>query len=235
MLHVILLHGLGAHGITLTMFENHIKDLNIKIHVCSYLTFFNTIENITKKIIKYVQHNINPSDDILIIGHSLGGIIARHICSSLSTHHIRTVMTLGTPHDGAILANRIFAFLPPIKLIKIVRQLSKQSKHINSCPHFPDHIRHVNIIGIKKLDWINPLNWITLLMLSNEHSHDGVVEYDSCISTRNDAVHEIYISHIGMLFSEHVERIISYEIYRIIKDEMRNEDQTNWRFSCNKT
>lgn len=220
MLHVILLHGLGAHGITLTKFENHMRDFNVKIHVCSYLTFFNTIEKITTKILNYINDNININDQILIIGHSLGGIVARHVCFYCTTHNIRTVLTLGTPHDGAVLANKIFNIIPPIRLITIIKQLSKKSQHIISCPHFPTHIRHVNIIGLKKIDWINPLNWLTLLMLSPEHSHDGVVEYDSCISTRNDVVHEIDISHIGMLFSNDVERIISYEIYRIIKDEI---------------
>ena len=218
MLHVILLHGLGAHGITLTMFENHVQNLGAKGYVCSYLTFFNKIEKITESVLSFMKINIPTNDPVVIIGHSLGGIIARHV-SSRSTHNIKTILTLGTPHDGAILANTIFKILPPVKMITIVRQLSKNSSHIRTCPHIPEHIRHVNIIGLKKVDWINPINWITGLLLRREESHDGVVEYTSCIATRNDAIHEVDISHIGMLFSNTVERIISDEIYRIMKQE----------------
>lgn len=218
MIHIILLHGLGAHGITLTQFENHATGFTVKVHVCSYLTFFNTIENITSKIILYLNQNIPRFDPILIVGHSLGGIIARHL-SATTSHNIQTAITLGTPHRGAKLANRIFRVLPFVKSITIVKQLSRDSLHINECPHFPEHVRHVNIIGIKRTDWINPINWVTSILLRSEHSHDGVVEYDSCIGTRNDVVHEINTSHIGMLISDQVKRIISYEIYRIMKGE----------------
>ena len=63
-------------------------------------------------------------DRVHVVGHSLGGLIARYYVQRMGGHrHIRTLITLGTPHGGTELA-RMARVLP------LVRQLRPDSEII---------------------------------------------------------------------------------------------------------
>ena len=56
-------------------------------------------------------------EQVHVIGHSLGGLIARYYVQRLGGHQrVRTVVTLGTPHQGTVLARAG-------QLLPLVRQL----------------------------------------------------------------------------------------------------------------
>jgi triacylglycerol lipase len=57
------------------------------------------------------------SDQIHVVGHSLGGLIARYYVQRLGGHErVHTCVTLGTPHQGTVAAR-----LLPWPLVKQVR------------------------------------------------------------------------------------------------------------------
>jgi triacylglycerol lipase len=61
------------------------------------------------------------SEKVHVIGHSLGGLIARYYAQRMGGHqHVHTLVTLGTPHQGTALA-RAGSVLP------LVRQLRPDS------------------------------------------------------------------------------------------------------------
>ncbi|HET8961773.1 alpha/beta hydrolase, partial [Nocardioides sp.] len=61
------------------------------------------------------------SEKVHVIGHSLGGLIARYYIQRMAGHaHVHTLVTLGTPHQGTALA-RAGSALP------LVRQLRPDS------------------------------------------------------------------------------------------------------------
>jgi triacylglycerol lipase len=65
---------------------------------------------VTKKIRELRQRGV-LGDEINIIGHSMGGLVARDVAAELnragSTCRVRTIVTLGTPHHGSPLANSL--------------------------------------------------------------------------------------------------------------------------------
>jgi triacylglycerol lipase len=60
-------------------------------------------------------------DRIHVVGHSLGGLIARYYVQRLGgTDRVQTLVTLGTPHQGTVLARAG-------RLVPLIRQLSPES------------------------------------------------------------------------------------------------------------
>ncbi len=62
------------------------------------------IADIAEHLESYIDTNINPppETEIDLVGHSLGGIIARiYVQNNPSDHQVNQVITLGSPHHGA--------------------------------------------------------------------------------------------------------------------------------------
>jgi len=70
-------------------------------------------------------HGIIDNERIHVIGHSMGGLIARYYVQRLAgDRHVHTLVTLGTPHHGTQLA-----WAAP--LLPLVRQLTPNSSVIH--------------------------------------------------------------------------------------------------------
>lgn len=74
---------------------------------------------------------------VIVIGHSMGGLVAREALSHRSTDNQRSiadetgqVITIGTPHQGAMVT-------PPLNLLPLGRALSPGSPELAALPHFP--------------------------------------------------------------------------------------------------
>lgn len=78
-----------------------------------------TAQDLAVAVEKLVRES--GADKVHVIGHSLGGLITRYYVQRMSGHeHVHTVVTLGTPHQGTVLA-RAGSVLP------LVRQLRPDS------------------------------------------------------------------------------------------------------------
>ena len=64
---------------------------------------------------------------ITLIGHSMGGLVARSAChrGSAWTHRVRHVITLGTPHDGAPLEQAVHAMSAALHLAPETRPFAR--------------------------------------------------------------------------------------------------------------
>lgn len=106
-----------------------------------------------------------PVEEIVLIGHSMGGLIIRIACDLAAqregswVEHIQRVFYLGTPHDGADLARlshataRVLGVLPhPITRLvgTVLNQRSQGVKDLNAgTPHIAwlSHAQHYLLIG----------------------------------------------------------------------------------------
>lgn len=78
-----------------------------------------TAQDLAVAVQKLVEES--GAEKVHIIGHSLGGLITRYFVQRMGGHeHVHTVVTLGTPHQGTVLA-RAGSVLP------LVRQLRPDS------------------------------------------------------------------------------------------------------------
>lgn len=103
---VILLHGLHMHSWHLVFMRKElIKDKNLDVRYFGYpSTLFN--DRILYKLNRLV--NCIPIDnEIVLVGHSMGGLVSRLFLSTFKPKRKIKLITLGTPHNGSLVANTL--------------------------------------------------------------------------------------------------------------------------------
>ncbi|MGD1219706.1 MULTISPECIES: esterase/lipase family protein [Streptomyces] len=110
---VLLRRNLAQHG------RQHVESLNYSPLTCDIRT---AAELLGRHIEEICERTGHPRVDI--VGHSLGGLIARYYAQCLGGDaHVRTLVTLGTPHSGTRVA-------PLMNAHPIVRQMRPGSEVI---------------------------------------------------------------------------------------------------------
>ncbi|MER5474481.1 alpha/beta fold hydrolase [Streptomyces sp. NPDC002935] len=103
---LLLRRNLAQHG------RQHIESLNYSPLTCDIRTAAELLGRHIEEICERTGH-----DQVDIVGHSLGGLIARYYVQCLGGDtHVRTLVTLGTPHSGTRVA-------PLMNAHPIVRQM----------------------------------------------------------------------------------------------------------------
>lgn len=203
--HVILIHGFGSHGLTMSLMRTYIMRYSNYNVICpTYQSlFFSSIETIGANVVEQINKCVKSGDTIHFIGHSLGGIIAKFICNSILLVQgvkIGHIVTLGTPHNGTLLATRVLKKFPILKYISpIVPQLTKDSHTIRNIRH-PETKIGV-IVGTKNSHIFNPVVYLGGLFLKDINSHDGVVEMESNLITKATSLIMLHVNHVEMLWS----------------------------------
>lgn len=110
---VLLRRNLAQHG------RPHIESLNYSPLTCDIRTAAELLGRHIEEICERTGQ-----DRVDIVGHSLGGLIARYYVQRLGGDmHVRTLVTLGTPHSGTRVA-------PLMNAHPIVRQMRPDSEVI---------------------------------------------------------------------------------------------------------
>ncbi|MET9900129.1 alpha/beta fold hydrolase [Streptomyces sp. NPDC006446] len=103
---LLLRRNLAQHG------RQHIESLNYSPLTCDIRTAAELLGRHIEEICERTGH-----ERVDIVGHSLGGLIARYYVQCLGGDtHVRTLVTLGTPHSGTRVA-------PVMNAHPIVRQM----------------------------------------------------------------------------------------------------------------
>ena len=210
MKHIVLLHGLGSHGVTMRYLKAYI-DLfsDYKTHAFSYYSITSDIGQITQYMEDVFNVNFSYSDDVCIIGHSLGGVIAAKLASSKQLRcKVSQIITLGSPHSGAILANKISTKIPFItKIFPIVEELSYGSALLKY--NIIEKCKVGVIVGNKHKSYWNPLIILGRMILGDNFIHDGVVRLSEnenntlCISDYAC----LHVDHVNLLWSSKVAKM----------------------------
>ncbi|WP_433166082.1 esterase/lipase family protein [Kribbella sp. CA-247076] len=117
---ILLAHGIIDNHTVFALMRRHLQRRGFsRIHTFSYspltLDVRRTAERMGAEIERICEES--GSDQVHVIGHSLGGLIARYYVQRLGGHErVHTCVTLGTPHQGTVAAR-----LLPWPLVKQVR------------------------------------------------------------------------------------------------------------------
>ncbi|SIN87409.1 triacylglycerol lipase [Salinivibrio sp. ES.052] len=101
---IVTLHGLYMHGVFFIPLCERLEKHGHQVLNVSYNTLNPDLDEINAKIDAFI--NQEPT---ILIGHSMGGLIIRRYlegkaASAQPTDNVKAVITLGTPHQGAKLA-----------------------------------------------------------------------------------------------------------------------------------
>lgn len=206
MKHIILIHALFMKSFTMKILGNKLNKLesNIKIHYFDYKStkysdrILQDLDNLIKSF------NLSNGDEIFLVGHSMGGLIARLYLEKYEPQKIRGLITMGTPHQGSQLGK--FLYNTPFS---IFLGTSGKSGIKDNIPEWSGNYNMYCIAGI-----FNHKLFLNLFNLNNNNDDsDGTVFVKEAIlenSTKNIIVPNT--SHMQLLFSNDV----FYEIKTII-------------------
>jgi len=197
---VVLAHGLagfsriGVRRIRLATYFNripqHLSDLGCRV-IAAEVPALGTIEARAKALARIVR-NASPDEPVHVIAHSMGGLDARHMITHLGMHErVTTLVTLGTPHRGSPVADRVSEYARSSRL----RDLLHLSKLRNTALHdlrtavcarwnerTPDApgVRYYSIAGVKPRDqMIYGLKFTHDVVAPVEGPNDGLVSESS--------------------------------------------------------
>ena len=104
----LLLHGLGRHRNSMLKPEKFLRNKGFSTYSLNYPSTFQTVESHADDI-EHLLNSLDGVTSVSIIGHSLGGLIARELLSRKDSWRkkieAKQLIMLGTPNNGARLAD----------------------------------------------------------------------------------------------------------------------------------
>ena len=107
---VVLVHGLWVNGFDMSLLRQRLRKAGYATHQFSYNSVTCQPEENAEKLNSFVQ-DIDAST-IHFVGHSLGGIVIRHLFHQYPEQKPGRVVTLGTPHQQSKAARQLSSFMP---------------------------------------------------------------------------------------------------------------------------
>ena len=149
-----------------------------------------------------------------VIAHSMGGLDARHMITHLGMDaQVLTLVTLGTPHRGTPVADRVFDIAKRVRLIDILKRSGIEHEALmdlrtESCARWnertPDapHVRYLSVAGVKpRMQMIYGLRFTHDVIAPLEGPNDGLVSARSAawgeVLTRWDCDHVNLVGWTG--------------------------------------
>ncbi len=202
---VLLLHGYGGTRRVLQILESRLRRDGFSVFSINLGGIFDTFNTRSiHELAEYVSQKIENlykkydiQEKLSIIGHSKGGLIGRCYLKDFKGHRrVKTLITLGTPHQGNPWA--MLGLLTPLALFtESIRQMTPVSpfiKRMNRTP-WPDSVKVVSIFS----------------------KSDNVCPYPSPV-LKEDQVGKI--KNIEVLNVAHTEFVFKKRVYGLIRREL---------------
>jgi len=88
---------------------------------------FGPLSTSAERLVKLIEHMVQTHDSIVVIGHSMGGLVAEHAAALGAP--IDAVVTIGTPHQGHFLSR----FGP----LRVMRDMGTNSAYLRGVKAIP--------------------------------------------------------------------------------------------------
>jgi triacylglycerol lipase len=127
-------------------------------------------------------------EKVHVIAHSMGGLDARHMITHLGMdEHVATLVTIGTPHLGSPVADRVFGIATKLRFLEALDRSGVEHEAISDlrtetcrewCERTPDApgVRYFSIAGVKpRNQMIYGLRFSYDVIAPVEGRNDGLV------------------------------------------------------------
>jgi pimeloyl-ACP methyl ester carboxylesterase len=135
---VLLVHGLIDNRSVFSVMQRNLRRWGFA-HVCAwnYSPFLTDVARGARDLGAHIEHICEQTgyDRVHVVGHSLGGLIARfHVQRQDGDRRVESLVTLGTPHHGSLLAH--VAPTPLIRQLRpgspLLRELTEPVPHCST-------------------------------------------------------------------------------------------------------
>ncbi len=130
---IILIHGFFHNRSGFFAMRNHLRRQGFhKLYAFNYSSTLNTIEAMADSLATRVEEVllISRREKVHIVGHSLGGLVARYYIQALGgDQRVSKCVTMGTPHQGTVAA-----YLSAAPAARQMRPGSKFIMKLNALP-----------------------------------------------------------------------------------------------------
>lgn len=102
---VVLVHGIWMTGLDMSLLRHRLEQCGFKPVQFSYPTIRSNLQDNAARLQRFVQKL--DADTVHFVAHSLGGLLLRQFFHDFPDQKPGRVVTLGTPHTGSQIANRM--------------------------------------------------------------------------------------------------------------------------------
>lgn len=195
---IVMVHGMNSSHRSFGYLSSALKEHHpVLVNYSSKIPFRSAVDQVLRQIPK--------SDEVILIGHSLGGIITTIIASEIP-ERVQKLITIATPHGGSTAA-RLLQWLPGS--FNMFSDLTPESATIKKC------------IGMK-------LNTPTLNIVSTGGSlpvlaepNDGIISVRSQRELKFGKKVEIKANHFEVLQDPRTAAVINKFIFKEHEDNIQ--------------
>ncbi|WP_394210305.1 lipase family alpha/beta hydrolase [Enterovibrio calviensis] len=191
---IILLHGLYMHGVAMLVLAKRLTESGHQVFNLSYKTIKPDLAQMFTAMDEFID-----GEDTAIVAHSMGGVMAKTYLDvgSPMSHHVKTVITLGTPHKGS----QVAAFFEKHGVGDVMFQRAAQYLMPDETPRWSSAAALYSIAGDLA---IGPAS----VLLRGQKSDGTVLLEETMIDGMTS--HEVYpLTHTSLIFAKRVsDRVI---------------------------
>lgn len=184
---VVLVHGLWVNGLDMSLLRYRLQ----KHYACHQFSYNSVSCEPAENAEKLNEFTANiDSDTIHFVGHSLGGLVIRHLFHHYPQQKPGRIVTLGTPHNQSHSARQLCGFLPT----KILLGKSINDGLLGELPDWSAQRELGSIAGTLRFG-------MGILIPGLPEPNDGTVAVEE---TRLQGMSDhlsLHLSHLGLLLS----------------------------------
>src|SRR5262245_44614912 len=102
-MHIILIHGLGRTPLAMSLLGRRLRKRQYTVRSFGYAAFYQPFDAIVRRFVATIRSEVGPQPYV-IIGHSLGNIIARASLPALADLPPQRLVMLAPPNQPPLLA-----------------------------------------------------------------------------------------------------------------------------------
>ncbi len=192
---VVLVHGLWMNGWDMSVLERRISRNGYHVRRFSYASIYEDVGYNVRGLNRYLSQI--EDDQIHLVGHSLGGLMIRHLFHRYPAQKPGRIVTLGTPHQGS----RVARHLAGSRARNFLLGKSVSSGLLGDAPGWPGK-RELGVIAGDRSLGLGRL--VTRLPKPN----DGTVALEETPLPGMTDYRVVHTNHMGLMLSAEVADLV---------------------------